>query len=254
MCIRDRLLGTAVLAAAAASAASAQGILDQLFGLQNRGATASGVVLFEGVNFSGRSIQVSGEERDFANLNFDNRARSLVTDRPVSVCSDRDFRSCRDLQPGRYADLARLGIAGSISSVRSAGVDAYGSGGGYGSGGYGGGAYGSGGYGESGYGGGYGRDRDNDGDDRQGYDRPAGGYGAANRDGVEGRTAVFFPRPTAAGRVLAARGRPSADQFCRAAGYSASIYFSQGERNRAAVDTDGRVVDAPVLRDVLCSR
>ena len=247
------LLGTAVLAAAAASAASAQGILDQLFGLQNRGVTASGVVLFEGANFSGRSIQVSGEERDFANLNFDNRARSLVTDRPVSVCSDRDFRGCRDLQPGRYPDLARLGVSGSISSLRPAGGDAYG-GGGYGSGGYGSGGYGDSGYGGGYRGGGYGGGRDDDTDDRQGYDRSAGGYGAANRDGVEGRTAVFFPRPTAAGRVLAARGRPSADQFCRAAGYSASIYFSQGERNRAAVDTDGRVVDAPVLRDVLCSR
>ena len=53
---------------------------------------------------------------------------------------------------------------------------------------------------------------------------------------------------------IAARGQGSADQFCRAAGYGVAIYYSQGERTRDAVDQDGRRVDAPVLRDVLCRR
>ena len=90
--------------------------------------------------------------------------------------------------------------------------------------------------------------------DRPDYDRPGGGYGSPRREGVEGRTAVFFPTPRVNASPVAARGQGSADQFCRAAGYGAAIYYSQGDRTRNAVDQDGRVVDAPVLRDVLCRR
>jgi hypothetical protein len=93
-----------------------------------------------------------------------------------------------------------------------------------------------------GYGGGYG-----DG----GYDDDRG-YGSPRRDGVQGRSVTFFSRPSVGGNDVAARGQASADQFCRASGYGAAVYHSQGERSRRAVDTDGRMIDAPILRDVLC--
>jgi hypothetical protein len=231
--------GTAALAVGAAGASSAQGILDQLFGGygqqgQRGGAT---ITLFSEPGFRGEARTIYEVEANLVRIGFNDRARSIQTNRPIIVCEDIEFRGRCERINGPVADLNYSGLGGRVSSVR---IDD-GRGGGYG-GGYPGGGYPGGGYGDDDYGSG------------GGYGRPGRGYGRAARDGVEGRSAVFFVRPTVDGRPLAARGQGSADQFCRASGLQGAIYYSQGERVRDAVDTDGRVVDAPVLRDVLCRR
>jgi hypothetical protein len=223
-------LGTAALAVGAAGASSAQGILDQLFGgygqPQQRGGGAT-ITLFSEPGFRGEARTIYEVESNLVRIGFNDRARSIQTNRPIIVCEDIEFRGRCERINGPVADLNYSGLGGRVSSVR---IDD---------------GRGGGGYGGGGYGGGYG-DNDDYGS--------GGGYGRAARDGVEGRSAVFFVRPTVDGRPLAARGQGSADQFCRASGLQGAIYYSQGERVRDAVDTDGRVVDAPVLRDVLCRR
>ena len=83
---------------------------------------------------------------------------------------------------------------------------------------------------------------------------PGGGFEDQD-DGVEGRTVVFFPRPTFRGSDIAANRPRVADEFCRRNGLGAAVYFDQSERSRRAVDVDGRNVGASaVLRDVLCRK
>lgn len=180
------------------------------------------ITFYEGENFSGRAVTVFGEEEDLNRLGFNDRARSAQTNGSFLVCEHVEFRGRCERLTGSVRDLDRYDLAGRISSAR-----------------------------EDRYGGGYGQDRGyEDEDDR--YDRPGRGYGNPRRDGVEGRSVTFFSRPSAGGADLAARGQGSADQFCRASGLGGAVYWSQGERSRRAVDTDGRLVDAPILRDVLC--
>lgn len=175
------------------------------------------ITFYEYPNFGGRSVTVYGEENNFVEIGFNDRARSARAEGSFLVCEDVDFRGRCERVSGAVRDLEYVGLSGRVSSARVEG-------------------------------GGYGYPNDD-------Y-RPGGGYGygSAGREGVEGRTAVFFPTPRVNNAPIAARGQGSADQFCRAAGYGAAIYFSQGERMRDAVDQDGRRVDAPVLRDVLCRR
>ena len=194
------------------------------FGGQPQGGYGSGpsITFYEGEDFTGRRVTVYGEERDFNRLGFNDRARSAQTNGSFLVCEDTDFRGRCERVSGSVARLDALGLGGRISSAR----DQRG----------------------GGYGGGY-DDGPGYGDD---YGRPGGGYGNPRRDGVQGRTVVFFARPNVSGNDIAARGQSSADQFCRASGLGPAVYYSQGERSRRAVDLDGRLVDAPVLRDVLC--
>lgn len=196
------------------------------------------ITFYEGENFRGRAVTVFGEENNLNDLSFNDRARSARTNGAFVVCEDADFRGRCERIAGAISDLGRIGLTGRISSARDARF-----GGGYDGGAEGG--YG-GGY-EGGYGGGYGGGG-------YGYeDRPRGaGYGNPRRDGVQGRSVTFFARPNVGGSDLAARGQAAADQFCRASGLGSAVYYGQGERSRRAVDTDGRLVDAPVLRDVLC--
>lgn len=176
------------------------------------------ITFYEGENFSGRAVTVFGSEEDFARIGFNDRARSAQSNGAFTVCADSQFRGHCERISGAVRSLDRIGLSGRISSAREAG------------------------FGDDGY------DRP-DYDDRPDY---GGGYGDPRRDGVQGRSVTFFSRPNVSGNDVAARGQGSADQFCRASGYGPAAYFSQGERSRRAVDTDGRIVDAPILRDVLC--
>lgn len=222
--MKTALAAAAALAALSAGAASAQqfpypyGAQPQPYGNAGYGAS---ITFYEGRNFSGRQITISGEERDFARIGFNDRAQSARTNGAFRACQDSELRGRCERLSGSIPDLDRLNIGRSISSVRE---DA---------GGY--------------AGGGYGFE-----DDRDDYGRPEGAYGNPRRDGVEGRTVVFFARPNVSGNDIAARGQGSADQFCRASGHGSAVYYAQGERSRRAVDQDGRLVDAPALRDVLC--
>jgi hypothetical protein len=238
-------LGTAAIAAASAGVASAQGVLDPLGA---RGAPAS-ITLWSEPGYRGEARTIYGSEAELGRLDFNDRTRSVQANGPMLLCEDNEFRGRCERVNGSVPDLSYLGLAGRLSSVTvEDGRPGYGGGygddrpgGGYG--GYPGGGYTSGGYPPRGYaGGGY--------DD----DRYGGGFGAARRDGIDGRTVTFFVRPNIDGRPLAARGQGSADQFCRAAGYRGAVYYSQGERVRQAIDTDGRLASAPVLQDVLCRR
>ena len=244
-------LGTAAIATTSAGAASAQGILDQLFGGGNR---AQGTItVWSEPGYRGESRVIYGSEAELGRLNFNDRARSVQTNGPVLLCEDNEFRGRCERINGSVPDLGYLNLGGRLYSVTiDDGRRGYGGAqGGYGGpqGGYGypNDPYNSGSdprYGQPGYSGGYGQ---------SGY---GGGYGGGNfrRDGVEGRTTVFFVRPSIDGRPLAARGQGSADQFCRAAGHRGAAFYSEGERVRAAIDTNGQTVDARVLQDVLCRR
>ena len=227
-------LAAAGLAALAVSAgaASAQpfpfGAQPQPYG-QAYGSGGS-VTFYEGENFTGRSVTVYGEERNFARIDFNDRARSARASGAFVVCDDSEFRGRCERLTGSVRSLDRLGLNARISSVREDRDGGY-----------------SGGQDGGPYAGGYDEDRDDD--FRPG--RP-GAYGDPRQDGVQGRTVIFFARPNVGGNPVAARGQGSADQFCRASGHGPAVYYAQGERSRRAVDQDGRMVDAPSLRDVLC--
>ena len=224
--------GAAALVTLTACAAAAQQSFPFPYGGQQQpyGQTygsAPSITFYEGENFTGRQVTVYGEERNFERIGFNDRARSARTAGSFLLCDDSDFRGRCERLTGSIRSLDRLGLNARISSVRE---DRTG-----------------------GYPGGYDDDRDYGEDDRD-DDRPGrgGGYGNPRRDGVQGRTVVFFARPSIGGNDVAARGQGAADQFCRASGLGPAVYFNQGERSRRAVDQDGRLVDAPALRDVLC--
>jgi hypothetical protein len=181
------------------------------------------ITFFEGENFTGRQVTVYGEERNFERLGFNDRARSARTNGSFLVCENSEFRGRCERLSGSVRSLDYLGLNARISSVRQ--------------------HVGGGGYPDD-YEGPYEEDYDDG--------RPGRGYGNPRRDGVQGRSVIFFARPNVSGNDVAARGQGSADQFCRASGYGPAVYFTEGERSRRAVDQDGRFVDAPALRDVLC--
>lgn len=181
------------------------------------------ITFYEGENFNGRAVTVFGEENNFSDIGFNDRARSARANGSFLVCEDIEFRGRCERISGSIRDLNQLGFSGRISSARDE---------------RGGGSYG---------------DRDDDYGDRDDDRRGGrGAYGNPRRDGVQGRSVTFFARPNVGGNDVAGRGQTAADQFCRASGFGGAVYYSQGERSRRAVDQDGRIVDAPVLRDVLC--
>ena len=233
----NRTLAAAAVLSAMAGAASAQGYQnpyaaqpysDQRVAPAPYGSAPS-ITLYEGENFTGREVVIYGEERNFARIGFNDRARSARTNGAFVVCEDSEFRGRCERLTGSVRSLAVFGLNSRISSVRSdqGGRDDQ-------------------------YGGGYEDDVFGDEDRFEQGPRRGGAYGNPRRDGVEGRTVVFYARPSVGGNDVAARGQASADQFCRASGHGAAVYFTQGERSRRAVDQDGRLVDAPALRDVLC--
>lgn len=81
--------------------------------------------------------------------------------------------------------------------------------------------------------------------ERPTYPEPAYAAPAADAGQVDGRNAVFFPRPLMRGADVAAAGQRSADEFCRTMGLGPALYFDE-------VGTMGR--GGAVLRDLLCRR
>jgi len=79
--------------------------------------------LFSGEAFRGTSVLVERDAGNFADLGFNDRARSLIVrDGNWELCADAWYRgACRILGPGRYADLGP-GWARQLSSARRAGT------------------------------------------------------------------------------------------------------------------------------------
>jgi hypothetical protein len=164
----------------------------------------AGLILFEGPNFSGRSVRLHEQVADFEWNRFNDTAQSLVANGRWVVCEHRDFGGACQVVIGEYNDLNRIGMWGRISSARPANAN---EGGGYDDGGY-------------------------------GY--PGGHYGDT-RPTARGRTAAFFVSPDLRGISCSnSRGcfNQAADQFCRQAGYREAEYYSIGYRGRSEVLED----------------
>jgi hypothetical protein len=195
--------------AAAALALSAQPAPAQHYG------GGAALELFEGPNFTGRSVVFSADDHNLMNQRFNDRAMSarLIGGQPWEVCVDAEYRGgCVRLERDE-PDLRRIGMSQAISSVRRVSLDW-----------------------QAPYPGG-------------GYPPPYGG-GYGGQEGLAGRTAAFFPYPTYEGRPIPAcpgRGsgnscaQRSADEYCQFEGYRGARYFSAQGRGRNAV-----------LEDVLC--
>ena len=148
-------------------------------------------ILYEYPNYQGRSVTVTRERSNLADINFNDRTRSSRVQGSWRICEDAGYRSRCETVNGSVPDLTRMGFHG-ISSVKRVGS---------GSGGY------------PGYpGGGY-----------PGY--PGGGYGPS-----EGRSVVFYPGPAPTAGYGSPYGqyggtRRTADEFCRQMGHRISAYY-----------------------------
>lgn len=151
---------------------------------------ADGLVLFEGEFFRGRRISLNESTANFAWVQFNDAARSLVADGRWLVCERADFTgTCREVE-GEVRDLREIGLSAAISSARPIG------------------------YGPSGPG--Y-------------YDPGYGGFGRVDRPDSSGRTSAFFAFPRADGQpVLINRqgAQATADAFCQAGGFRQARYFA----------------------------
>jgi uncharacterized protein YcfJ len=95
---------------------SALGIAAVLLGAQ----AMAQVTFYEGEGFRGRAFTTDKRVGDFGRFGFNDRARSVVVDRGRwEVCEDIRFEGrCVVLRRGSYDSLQRMGLQGSISSVR----------------------------------------------------------------------------------------------------------------------------------------
>ncbi len=115
------LLRMAALAALATAALAwtAQPAPAQQYGANTR------LELFEGPNFTGRSIVFSADDHNLMNQRFNDRAMSarLIGGQPWEICVDAEFRGgCVRLDRDE-PDLRRIGMSQAISSVRRASAD-----------------------------------------------------------------------------------------------------------------------------------
>lgn len=80
------------------------------------------VVLYEHDNYGGRSLPLDRDAVNFAGLEFNDAASSVVVRRGHwQLCSDARFRgTCVTLGPGRYPSLRAMGLNDQLSSVRRA--------------------------------------------------------------------------------------------------------------------------------------
>lgn len=78
------------------------------------------VTFYEGEGFRGRAFTTDKRVGDFGRFGFNDRARSVVVDSGRwEVCEDNRFEGrCAVLRRGSYDSLERMGLQGSISSVR----------------------------------------------------------------------------------------------------------------------------------------
>ena len=78
------------------------------------------VTFYEGEGYRGRAFTTDQRVGNFERFGFNDRARSVVVDSGRwEACEDIRFEGrCVVLRPGSYDSLERMGLAGSISSVR----------------------------------------------------------------------------------------------------------------------------------------
>lgn len=184
---------------------------------QPRGGRGPSATLYDGDNFSGRQVTVSGSVPNLSNYNFNDRAHSLRLQGRWRLCEHSDFGGrCVELS-GDVAELNTMALAERITSLEPVGF------GGGGGGGY---------------------------DPRPG---PGGGWGRGG-PGVEGTRNVFFARPTVRGVEVAA-GSNGANSFCRAQGLGGAVYYESSGRAGEAIGPDGEFVGpSSTLRDLLCRK
>ncbi len=87
------------------------------------GAASAEIIFYENENFSGRTFRTGQRVQNFQNHGFNDRASSaLVLQERWEVCQDAKFKGkCIILRPGRYHDLAAMGLNDRISSARQVG-------------------------------------------------------------------------------------------------------------------------------------
>jgi hypothetical protein len=152
----------------------------------------NGLVLFEGEFFRGRRISLEESTANFAWVQFNDAARSLVAEGRWLVCERADFTgNCREVE-GEVRDLREIGLSAAISSARPIG-----------------------------FGGG-----------NPGWHDPGfGGIGRVDRPDSSGRTSAYYAFPRADGQpVFISRqgAQGTADAFCRAGGFREARYFTLG--------------------------
>ncbi len=84
----------------------------------------SRVILFSQNNFAGESIAVAGVNGTLDRMDFDDSAASMIIEGGRWVfCTEEYFRGdCKEIGPGRYANLREVGLRRSVSSIRPAGA------------------------------------------------------------------------------------------------------------------------------------
>ena len=87
---------------------------------------ASQIIFYERAGFEGRSLTVIDPLEDFARSGFNNRASSaMVVGDHWELCEDARFNGrCLVLRPGRYPNLAAMGLGDRLSSARAVNRDA----------------------------------------------------------------------------------------------------------------------------------
>jgi uncharacterized protein YcfJ len=82
----------------------------------------SQIIFYERASFEGRSLTVVDPLEDLARSGFNDRASSaMVIGDAWELCEDRRFNGrCVVLRPGRYANLAAMGMGDRLSSARAA--------------------------------------------------------------------------------------------------------------------------------------
>ena len=80
------------------------------------------VIFYERAGFEGRSLTVVDPLEDFARAGFNDRASSaMVIGDNWELCEDQRFNGrCVVLRPGRYANLAAMGMGDRLTSARAA--------------------------------------------------------------------------------------------------------------------------------------
>lgn len=211
---------TTSLMIAALAALSLAGAADA----QPRGGRGPSATLYEGPNFTGRSVTIIGDVSNLGSYNFNDKARSVRLEGRWRLCEHAGFEGRCVEQTGEIPELNTLAMAERITSLEPIGV------------------------------GGRPGGRPDWDDDRPGGGPGGWGPGGGRPDarGVEGATSVFFPRPQVRGIDLAA-GANGANAFCRRQGLGVALYFDSSERAPRALGPEGQLIGrSPVLRDVLC--
>ena len=218
------------------------------------------ITLYDQPNYRGGSVTFYRSAGNLDDTHFNDRAMSAQVRGAWRVCENASLKGRCDVLTGNVPDLNARGLGGLISSLEPVAAPSYGRGGPappppYADNGR---------YPDNRY-------QDNRGqdgrypDDRYDNRYPDNRYSNApppppppanfDNNGVEGRSTVFFVRPSLGGADVAATRPRAADEFCRRVGLGGAVFFDQSEQSRRAVDLDGRYVgNAPVLRDVLCRR